>query len=239
MDSDDRDGAHEPTRPKARSIRDAVRGGMGRRAFIWALVATGVGAGLARRLSVGDVRSADRDEVPIVYGFARVDPADPRSIEPRRKTVPADWFEELSRALDVHGALPVSELAGFVGSYVVPGDRSDPAASIAIQTTAERLRDEVAGLAADVGFDVAVVDDLPDPTGETSPLDPEITADLDDRSIPGGVLRGNEEMRGSLAPAAYDPSTGDRFFATANHVFGGSGADLAAIRCTSTTGAPG
>lgn len=40
--------------------------------------------------------SNDGDEkqtVEIVYGYARTDPDDPDSLEPRTKTVSADWYE--------------------------------------------------------------------------------------------------------------------------------------------------
>ena len=225
MDSDDRDGAGESTLPRARSVSDAARSRVGRRAILGLLATAGFGAGLARWSSVDGVRSVDRDEVPIVYGFARSDPADPGSVEPLQKTVPAEWFRDLSRALAVHRKLPATELTGFLGSYVVPGEFADPAASISIQSTAEALRDEVAGLSLEVDFSIEVFDDLPDPSGETGPLRPVVTADLDDRTVPGGVLCGHDETRGSLAPALYDPATGRRFFATANHLFGGSGVD--------------
>lgn len=225
MGNDETDAADEPSRPTARTPRDEVGSGRGRRAFLGLLAAAGVGAVTATWFSGRDVRPASREEVPIVYGIARADSDGRGSVEPLQKTVPADWLEELSYTLDVHRSLPVSDLTGFLGSFVVPGDASDPTASIAVQATSERLRDELADLSLDVDVAVEVFEELPDPTGRGEPLDPEVTADLDDRSVPGGVLCGNEETRGSLAPALHDPEAGDRFFATANHVYGGSGTD--------------
>lgn len=225
MDSDER---HEPpasSNPSVGRVRDALPSGTGRRAFLGALVATGVGAGAARWLGGRDVGSAGRGEVPIVYGYARADPGDPDTVGPRRKPVPADWLESLAAALRAHRKLPLAELAGFVGSFVVPGSYSDAAASISIRTTAEGLRNQVAGLSIDVDLDVEVVDQLPDPTGESGPLRPSVVADLDERSVPGGVFCGSAETRGSLGPALHDPSSGRRLFATANHLYGGSGVD--------------
>lgn len=221
----DSDATAAPSRRETGSIRDALGAVTGRRAFLGALVAAGVGAGIARWRAVGDVQPPGGDEVPIVYAFGRADPDEPRSVEPREKTVPADWYRELATAFEVNRELPVSELSGFVGSFVVPGAYEEPAASIAIQTTAEDLRDQVAELSLDVELDVEVLDDIPDPTGDTDPIEPAVTADLEVRSVPGGVLCGDDEMRGSLAPALHDPDTGDRFFATANHLYGGSGTD--------------
>jgi hypothetical protein len=48
--------------------------------------------------------SDDGDEkqtVEIVYGYARTDPDDPDSLEPRTKTVSADWYEAHQHASDV------------------------------------------------------------------------------------------------------------------------------------------
>lgn len=224
MAANDRDGADEPAQPTARSVSEGPRPARGRRAFLGLLAAAGVGAGLASRRTT-DGPPTGRDEVPIVYGHARVDPADPRSVEPLSKPVPAEWFHELSRAIAAHRALPLPELTGFLGSYVVPGDASDPGASISIQASAERLRDEVADLSLDVEFDVEVFDGIPEVTGQSDPVEPEVVADLDDRSVPGGVLCGNGRKHGTLAPALYDPAAGRRFFATANHLYGGDGRD--------------
>lgn len=224
MAANDSDAADEPAQPTVRSARGASRPERGRRAFLGLLAAAGVGAGLARWRSA-DVHTAGGGEVPIVYGFARADPADPRSVEPLSKTVPAEWLRELSRVVAAHRSLPLPELTGFVGSYVVPGDASDPGASISIQASAERLQDEVADLSPDVEFDVEVFDEIPEVTGGSEPLEPEVVADLDDRSVPGGVLCGNGRTHGSLAPALHDPEAGRRFFATANHLYGGDGPD--------------
>ena len=189
------------------------------------LASAGLGAGLARWRSGGAVGPAGRDEVEIVYGVARTDPADPSSLTRRTRTVPADWHDALSRALETHRGLPVAELTGYLGSFVVPGSHDDPTASIAIQSTAGAVRDELADLDLAVGFDVAVFEDLPDPTGGSSSFRPSVVADLSERSVPGGVLCENDATMGSLAPALRDPSTGERFLATANHLYGGDGAD--------------
>jgi len=48
--------------------------------------------------------SDDTEEEPtveIVYAHARTDPDDPDSVEPRTKTVPADWYETHQHARDV------------------------------------------------------------------------------------------------------------------------------------------
>ena len=238
MDRDEESADPGSSRPADRSARDAASGVAGRRAFLGSLLAAGgVGVGLALGRGTGDAGSANRgrpagdEEVPIVYAFARpggtdsTDGGTTRAVEPREKTVPADWFGELSTALSVHRELPAAELTGFLGSFVVPGTYEEPSASIAIQATADALREEVASLSLDVDVSVDVLDDLPDPTGETGPIEPRVTADLGDRSVPGGVFCGNDDRRGSLAPALRDPEAGRRYFATANHLYGGSGTD--------------
>lgn len=238
MGRDEESADPDPSRSTDRSARNAASGVTGRRAFLGSLLAAGgVGAALAFGRRAGDAGSPDgypsagREEVSIVYAFARpggtdsTDGGTPRAVEPREKTVPADWYGELSTALSVHGELPAAELTGFLGSFVVPGTYDEPSASIAIQATAEALREEVAALSLDVDVSVDVLGELPDPTGETGPIRPEVTADLGDRSVPGGVFCGNDERRGSLTPALRDPEADRRYFATANHLYGGSGTD--------------
>lgn len=219
------DSVGSPVQQPTRDSNDAGRPRTNRRGFLAAIVAGSGGIGIAGCLAVDDSPTSDADEVPIVYGVVRADPDDPTSLEPREKTVPAPWIENLELAFDVQRQLRNADLAGFVGSFVIPGDYGEPTPSIAIQSTAEGIHDEVASLSDDVAFDVDVIEGIPDPTADSSTGQPTTVADLEDLTVPGGVFCGNEAVRGSLAPAVYDEATGDRVFATANHLYGGSGED--------------
>ena len=219
------EGDDRQRRPSAGSIQEAVGSKTGRRRFLAALAAGGIGAGLALWPTGSDVRSAGRDEVPIVYGYVRSDPDDPASIEPRKKTVPAAWFDRLERAFEVNRRIGAADLAGLVGSFVIPGDHSDPEPSIAIQSTVGSVREKVADISTDVTVEFDVFEEIPDPTGDSRVGRPETVADLEQPSVPGGVFCGNDEVRGSLGPALYDEATGDRYFVTANHLYGDGGRD--------------
>ena len=210
--------------PDTPSVRDAIRGGVSRRRFAAVLLSAGFGAAGVRWLASDDFRAAPSDEVPIVYAVARSDPDDPTSLEPRTKTVPRDWHAELTRAFKVYERRLGGGLAGLVGAFVRPGSYDgDEGTAIHVDVVEEQLADRLASFARDVELSVTRLPELPPrPTTPTS-TDLTVAHDVDERAVPGGVACGTEDALATLAPAMYDPETGEAFFATANHVYGEEG----------------
>jgi len=169
-------------------------------------------------LTADDVRAADDDEVPVVYGLAR----DGDELRPRRKTVPADWYDDFRAAVGAHYRLGAVDDEGVANSAVEPGEYGGANAAIRVEVTDENARGAVPESVEQVPVEVTRVDppdretdleDLSDPTVPTG------------SGVPGSVAVSNGDMYGTLAPALRDPADGSTYFATANHVFGGSDND--------------
>lgn len=196
--------------------------GLSRRRLLRTSIAVGVGAGLVR--GGGAEYATSDDTAEIVYAQVRSG-GDRDALVPRRKTVPADWHASVQAAFDVQREIRESTLSSLVGSFVVPGSFDEPAASIAVDAMDEAVGDELADVAPDFEVDVTVWDEIPPrPDDPAFPVNPHRVADLDRRSVPGGVACRSPEMAGTLAPAAYDDRRGRRFFLTSNHVYGAGGA---------------
>ncbi|WP_331232919.1 hypothetical protein [Natronorarus salvus] len=203
---------------------------MGRRRFVETLVGAGFSAAMASCLSASEFEAADDEEVPIVYAHRRADPADPASIEPVTKLVPARWYDELRRVFETHASLDLAELEGVVSSAVSPGSYEELGASIRIDTVDAGLRDRIAGLLEDTPFDVSVVEGRPE--GDAGDVGPERTHDLADGvEVPGGVACSDGESMATLTPALYDRDRERVFFATANHLYGGEGDEMRGEEC--------
>lgn len=224
MTCDNDDSERESDHPSTHVDSDRDQVNRGRRAAIKTLSGLSVGAGIATFLSGDDSLLSARDEVSIVYGYGRTDPSDPATLKPLTKQVPVEWYTELAAALQRHRQLPWQRLNGLVGSFVIPGDYTDPAASLAMQGTAQDLRGEVTGLLPDINTQIDILDDLPPRPAETELGAPKTVANFHDPAVPGGVFCKGGGVYGSLAPAVYDSKTGRPLFATANHLYGGSGA---------------
>jgi hypothetical protein len=212
-------------RPRPRSVRGSRLRTMGRRRFVETLAAAGFG-GMAALLTADDVRAAGRDEVPIVYGFAR----DAGRFAPRKTTVPADWFADLRAALDAHREGAFVSRDGVVASGVVPGAFGGRNAAVEV---AARADVDVPERVGDVSVEVTRVD-----PGSAAPSSVDPVESLSGTDVPGGVACGTPDSTGTLAPAMYD---GRRpFFATANHVVGGDETERqgASLRLVGETASP-
>jgi hypothetical protein len=225
-------------RPTTGRIRNLLTPDLERRQFLEVVADAGFGLGMARHLSIDDFLSAPRDEVPIVYGYARQDPDDPTSLVSRTTTVPAEWYDRLQRALTVHQELLQTDAPGLVRSFVDPGPPGGDV-SIDARITEADARAEVADLLEDVSTEVTEIDGIPDldlddlvppdvdglsPAGsEKLDRTPAYVEDVSDSAVEGGVACEGSAGLGTLAPAMYDPETGSRFFATSNHLYGESG----------------
>ena len=220
-------GEHDDTRTSG--VHDEPVGTMGRRRFVDTLFGLGFGALSASLLSADDVRAAGRDEVPIVYGLTRDEDG---KLRPRRKTVPADWYDDFRSALAAHRTLEVIHRDEVASSAVAPGEYGGRNASIHVEVTAEEARGEVPEYVEETPVEVRRVEASEPRSSEgrssgesASSVDPDVFAsDLEiGDEVPGSVPIASENLFGTLAPAMRDPSDGSRYFATANHVFGGTG----------------
>lgn len=207
-------------KPKVQRVHKRLSSGMGRRRFLRTLVNAGFGVGMASLLSVEDFLAAGRDEIPLVYGIARDDPDDPTSIEPRTKRVPAEWYNELQYAFEVHTKLLDANVSGVIGSFVVPGEYGNQSTSIQVDVANDSVRKELTDLIRDIDFTINTLEDIP-PDEEDEPApNPHYAAAPDDKRVPGGVLCGSTDKQGTLAPAMYDERDGSPFFTTSNHLYG-------------------
>ncbi|MFC7078867.1 hypothetical protein [Halorussus caseinilyticus] len=192
-------------------------GTMGRRRFVDTLLSLGFGALSASLLTAEDVRASGRDEVPIVYGLVR----DGGGVRPRRKTVPADWYEDFRSALAAHRTLEVISREGVASSAVAPGEYGGSNASIRVEVTAEEARGAVPERVEDTPVEVRKVSPGGSRPDRDPPGDPSDSAVVGE-GVPGSVRIASDELYGTLAPAMRDPADGSLYFATANHVFGGT-----------------
>jgi hypothetical protein len=220
-------GEHDDTRTSA--VHDESVGSMGRRRFVNTLLGLGFGALSASLLSADDVQAAGRDEVPVVYGLTR--DGESGELRPRRKTVPADWYDDFRSALAAHRNLEVIGREDVASSAVAPGEYGGRNASIRVEITTEEARGEVPETVEQTPVEVRRVE-ATDARKSKSPGSAAAVSELRDSDsstvargdgVPGSVAVASDDLYGTLAPAMRDPEDGSRYFATANHVFGGTG----------------
>ncbi|WP_158059155.1 hypothetical protein [Halorussus halophilus] len=205
---------HDDT-PRTGSIHGEAVTTMGRRRFMDTLRSLGFGALSASFLTADDVQAASRDEVPVVYGFGRNDEGE---LEPHRKTVPADWYDDFRGAIAAHRRLDVFDHDGVANSAVEPGEYAGKNAAIRVEVTDDEAHGALPEEIDHVPVEVRRVDasDRHDAPGD-SPGSPPVLA----KGLPGGVGIASDELYGTLAPALRNPSDGVLYFATSNHVFEG------------------
>ncbi|USZ69944.1 hypothetical protein NGM10_16200 (plasmid) [Halorussus salilacus] len=217
---------HEKTERHTRAIHDESVATMGRRRFMDTLLGLGFGALSAAFLTAEDVRAASDDEVPVVYGLVR----EGEELQPRRKSVPADWYDDFRTAVAANRRLGAVETDDVASSAVEPGEYGGANAAIRVEVTSEDARGEVPEEFEQVPVEVEKVarvesgeatergDDSTAPGSESEDSEPETV----EGGIPGSVTIGSEDLYGTLAPAMRDPEDGSLYFATANHIYDGS-----------------
>ncbi|WP_313691703.1 hypothetical protein [Halorarum halobium] len=194
---------------------------VGRRQLLQTGVSVGASAGLVWGFGT-DYVSAGRTET-ITYAMARPEPGS-NTLEPRTREVPVEWYRSLRLAFEVQAEILEAGLSPLIGSFVVPGTLAEPAASIRVDATDERVSATLEDVAEGVAVDVNLVDAIPPKPGpETALADAYRVSDLARGRVPGGVVCTAGGSFGTLAPALFDAESGSRFFATSNHVFGASG----------------
>lgn len=201
---------------------------MGRRRFVKTLVAAGFSLATASHLSAGDFAGVSEDEVPIVYAIARDDPAEPASLSPRVRLVPAGWYNDLQAVLSTHATLELDGIDGVFNAYVVPGNYGGRDASIAVDVDSEEVATQVADLTGEIPVESSIIDAVVGEDSEGHP--PRNRYDLDaGTAIPGGVAIGNATGVATLTPALYDTTAERRFFATAAHLYADGESDELAV----------
>ncbi len=229
----------DDTRTRSSAVHDEPVGRMGRRRFVNTLAGLGFGALSASLLTAEDVQAAGSDEVPIVYGLTRdgssdSEEGDAGTVEPRRKTVPADWYDDFRSAVAAHRTLDVIHREEVASSAVSPGEYGGANATIRVEITAEKVRGAVPERVEDTPVEVRRVEGAGDHQRDADsaalrdggPLRDSWSPDQrgrDGAGVPGSVAVASEKLFGTLAPAMRDPESGSLYFATANHVFGGTG----------------
>ena len=211
-------------KPDLSVVRDALTGGTSRRKFAKTLLSAGFGATAARWLVPDDFRASPSGEVPIVYAVARRDPDDPATLEPRKRTVPQQWYVQLSNTFEVYERLLGGDLSGIVGTFVSPGSYID-GATIHVDVAEERIRDRLTDLSEEVTLDISELSDFP-PRPESRGIGAAsvtYAVDVGRPDVGGGYACGIKDSIATLAPALYDSETGESFFTTANHLYGEGG----------------
>lgn len=194
-----------------------------RRTVLRAGLNTGIAAGVVWGLGAANYASS-ADLGTITYALARPEPDAVDSLERRTKNVPVAWHESLRLAFDAQAAIQETGLEPLVSSFVVPGSYDQPEASVSVQTTEEGVVEALKDAVPDVPIDVTIVDELP-PRPEPDPDQGSAyqVAELEPERVPGGVRCDTDFGSGTLTPALFDAETGNRYFATSNHVYGDEG----------------
>ena len=227
----------DDTRTRSSAVHDEPVGRMGRRRFVNTLAGLGFGALSASLLTAEDVRAAGSDEVPIVYGLTRDAGRDSGggssgdenagAVRPRRKTVPADWYDDFRSAVAAHRTLDVIHREEVASSAVSPGEYGGANATIRVEITAEEVRGAVPERVEETPVEVRRVERTGDRQRDADSAALRDSESLGQRErdggVPGSVAVASDELFGTLAPAMRDPRSGSLYFATANHVFGGTG----------------
>lgn len=223
--SDRGDGPDGPDRSGGRDGPDGPDRSIGRRRVLQ----TGLSLGAVGVLAYGGGRAyLDRNETgTITYALARSEPG-AEDLEPRTKEVPKQWHEALRVAFEVQDRIRDAAIAPMVDAFVVPAGYDEAAASIAVSTTEEDIRETIGSFveSTPVDLQVSLVEDIPprpEPSDSPDPGAPYTLSELDPDAVPGGVYCEAGDHGGTLTSALYDAESGTPYFATSNHVFGAGG----------------
>lgn len=192
-----------------------------RRTVLGTVAAAGV-AGAAGVL--GNVWTDSRDHVEVVYALARDPSSKSAGVTPREKRVSRTWAANVRLAFEAKRRILAGDVPGLVGAFVVPPDDETGVATVALESTTSGIRAKLPDDVDRAGLEIDVEEiDLPPWDGESDlPEGLRTVENLDASRIPGGVLCGHGDVRGTLAPALFDDD-GTPLLATSNHVFGAEG----------------
>ncbi|OVE83744.1 hypothetical protein [Natronolimnobius baerhuensis] len=194
-----------------------LRSRVSRRTVLRTGVNTGIAAGFVWGLGAANY-ATNADLGSITYALARPDP-DADTLEERTKDVPVAWHESLRLAFDAQAAIQETGLEPLVSSFVVPGSYDSPQASVSVQTTDETVQSTLESI-VEFPFDITVLEEIPpQPQSDGEYESAYQLAEHDPEHIPGGVRCDTDSGSGTLTPAMFDAETGERYFATSNHVY--------------------
>ncbi len=203
------------------TLREQLEQGMDRRAFLRTLVSGGYAVGMAAWLGVDDFFAADDGTVPIVTALVRGDPADPWSIRKRTRTVPAEWYAAVQKAVEVNERLARLGFTGYLGSAVVPGSLESGTASVSVGLSSDghSIPAMVNEFAEGIDLNAETIIDVDKIQHGPERREPRLAdAFMDDR-VPGGVTCETPTSMATLGPALYHPDGQRQFFVTAEHAF--------------------
>ncbi|RQG97307.1 hypothetical protein [Natrarchaeobius chitinivorans] len=206
------------------TLRERLEPGMDRREFLRTLATGGYAVGLAHFLGVEDFLAADDGEVPVVTALVREDPDDPSSLVERTRSVPAEWYAAVEKALELNELMARVAFTGYLGSAVVPGEYSSGAASVSvgISTEGQSIPEMIEEFAGEVSIDterIIRVESIDDDPGFA---EPRAVDDLSGGDAPSGFVCETPSSMATLAPALYHPEADGPFFVTAEHAFKGT-----------------
>ncbi|WP_306057218.1 hypothetical protein [Natronococcus wangiae] len=203
------------------TIRDRLDGEMDRREFVRTLVTGGYAVGMAHLLGVDDFLAADDGEVPVVTALVRSDPDDPWSLEERTRSVPAEWYAAVEKAVELNDRLSRAAFTGYLGSAVVPGtyDSGSATVSVGVSRDVGSVRDAIGDLAEGVSLDVQTIVDVEEVEDGADFYQPRMVESLSDDRIPAGVACETPTSLATLGPALFHPDDRQQYFVTAEHAF--------------------
>lgn len=222
--------------PDTASIHSKRLSGMTRRQLMKVLSASGFSGFAVSHLTVEDVKAAASDQVPIVYAIAPDPDEEPSeegaSMTERVKNVPADWYDDLQHALNVHEKAQLGNRPGVVATGVSPGDYGGQNAHIDVSISQKALQqtDEGPDHIDDVrGALPETIEGVPVETANTGL--PELNActdgdcndtDFGDYVPPGVECSGDDSGYLTLGPRMLDGG-GAKYFSTNHHAFNDDG----------------
>lgn len=210
----------DTARPKTDEVHNERLSSMGRRRFLSVVTGAGFAFETAKHLTPEDFEAAASDQVPIVYGMARSDPDDLESLDPRKKRVPADWYNDLQAAIRVKEKVDFIHQEGVKGVGVIPGEYGGQNASVRVDlhhVKADQLRGRVPERIDDVPIEIREV-------GEGKPGGCN-TGDAGE-NVPGSVVGVGDADTSTGTLAAPLLKDGKPYFATCKHIFKGTGSEV-------------
>ena len=211
-----------------------------RRSILRSVGGVGYALGLSGVIGIDSALDAPDGTVDVETAYVRSPDSDHLFDEPNAATfeavtreVPADWYERVETALDIHAKLVKTRIPGYLNSAVVPGTYDEGTARLSIgvrPNDVASLPRDLSGLLSRIGIDwgdsldgIAIeieeaegVDGL---EGDAPTEATQLVAHGDVDPIPGGVRCETNHNFATLTPALYRSDASTPLFGTALHAF--------------------
>lgn len=212
--------SNDTIRPKTDDVHNEPLSSMGRRRFLSVVTGAGFAIGTAKYLTPEDFEVAASDQVPIVYGMARSNPDDLDSLEPRKKLVPADWYNDLQAATRVKEKVDFIHWDGVKGVGVIPGEYGGQNASVEVDIL-HRKADQLHGRIPEE------IDGVPIDLREVGEGKPGGCNQNDaGENVPGSMVCVGDANSPVGTLAAPLIKNGKPYFSTCKHIFEGTGSEV-------------